>query len=86
MKKQSVTIKNPSGLHARPGKDFVQLAKTFESEIFLEKGEEVYNGKSLLKLMQAGLSQHDEVILVANGVDEDAALAALVDYMANLVE
>lgn len=84
MKKQTVTIKNPSGLHARPGKDFVQLAKTFECEVFLEKNDNVYNGKSLLKLMQAGLSQGDEVVIVVNGADEDEALIALVEYITNL--
>ncbi len=84
MQQQTVTVTNPSGLHARPGKDFVQLAKTFASEITVGKGENKYPGKSLLKLMQAGISQNDQITIFAEGADEEKALAAMVDYLKNL--
>lgn len=84
MKQQNVTINNPSGLHARPGKDFVQLAKTFEANITVSKGGNEYNGKSLLKLMQAGITKGDTVTIIADGADEEKALQAMVDYLNNL--
>ncbi len=84
MQKTAVTIINASGLHTRPGKDFVQLAKTFESQVVLIKDSVEYNGKSLLKIMKAGISQNDEIEIKAEGVDEVDALSALKDYIENL--
>lgn len=86
MKEQQVTLTNPAGLHARPGKQLVQLAKSYESEVTLIKAGERYNAKSLMKLLQAGLSQGDVLTVETNGADEDAALAAIVEYINTLEE
>lgn len=86
MKNAELVLANDSGLHARPGKDFVQLAKSFDSTITVIKNGERYNGKSLMKLMQAGLSKGDAFQIETDGEDEDKALAALADYIKNLRE
>lgn len=86
MKNVELVLANESGLHARPGKDFVQLAKGFESVVTVIKGGERYNGKSLMKLMQAGLSKGDTFQIEAEGEDEDKAIEALTDYIKNLRE
>ncbi len=86
MAEQQVTLTNPAGLHARPGKQLVQLAKGYESDITLIKDEKRYNAKSLMKLLQAGLSQGDTLTVEANGADEVDALAAIVEYINNLEE
>ena len=39
MKEAVITVKNPTGLHTRPGTEFVQLAKSFESDVSVIKGE-----------------------------------------------
>lgn len=84
MKSIQVTIINQSGLHTRPGKDFVQLAKKYESKIIIVKDAIEYNGKSLLKLMKAGISKGEEITIKADGEDEKAALEALKSYVENL--
>ena len=86
MKNIELVLANESGLHARPGKEFVQLAKGFESVITVIKNGERYNGKSLMKLMQAGLSKGDTFQIETEGEDEDKAIAALTDYIKNLRE
>lgn len=86
MKEQQVTLTNPAGLHARPGKQLVQLAKSYESDITLIKEGNRYNAKSLMKILQAGLSQGDVLTVEANGSDEDSALAAIVEYINTLEE
>lgn len=86
MQEKQVTLSNPSGLHARPGKQLVQLAKTFESDVTLVKEGTSFNAKSLMKLLQAGLSQGDVLTVQANGADEEKALAAVVEYIENLDE
>lgn len=86
MQSIDLVLNNDSGLHARPGKDFVQLAKTFASVVTVIKGGERYNGKSLMKIMQAGLSKGDSFQIETEGDDEEKALAALADYIKNLHE
>ena len=86
MQEQQLTLTNASGLHARPAKDFVQIAKGFESSITIVKGGNSYNGKSLMKLLQAGLAQNDELTLQADGADEADAITALTDFINNLDE
>ena len=40
---QSVTIKNPLGLHARPAKNFVQIATQFKSNVTFAKDSKSFN-------------------------------------------
>ena len=86
MKQETVTLNNPSGLHARPGKQLVQTAKGFERNVTLVKEGTEYNAKSLMKLLQAGFSQGDSITVQCDGADEEQALAAIVDYIKNLEE
>lgn len=86
MKEFEITIKNPTGLHTRPGSEFVKLAKTFASDISIKKGEKSANAKSLVKVLQIGISQNDVIMISANGEDEEKAIASLADYINNLSE
>ena len=84
MKEAVITVKNPTGLHTRPGTEFVQLAKTFESDIIVKKGEKEANAKSIVKLLKIGISCGDEITVSASGSDEDKAIASLISYIENL--
>lgn len=86
MKEIVITVKNPTGLHTRPGTEFVQLAKTFESDIIVKKGEKEANAKSIVKLLKIGISCGDEITVSASGSDEDKAIASLISYIENLSE
>lgn len=86
MKTQEVEIVNPTGLHTRPGNQFVQLAKTFACDIRVIKGEKDANAKSLLKVLKVGISAGDRITLECNGDDEDAAMDALTAFIAQLTE
>ncbi len=84
MESVNVEIINQSGLHTRPGKDFIQLAKTFESKVTVIKDGIEYNGKSLLKIMKAGICKGDQVTITASGEDEKDAINALKSYIETL--
>lgn len=86
MKELEIQITNPTGLHTRPGTEFVKLAKTFASDITVKKGEKNANAKSLVKLLQIGISQNDTIVICANGEDEEKAIADLSAYIKNLSE
>ena len=79
-------ITNPSGLHTRPGNDFVKTAKQFSCDITLTKGEKAVDGKSLLKIMKANVVEGDTISINCSGADEDEALRVLADYLASLNE
>jgi phosphoenolpyruvate-protein phosphotransferase len=72
-----LTIINATGLHARPATMFVDLAKRFRSEVRVRHGAEVADGKSMISLLQLGVSAGSQVRISAQGDDADAALAAL---------
>ena len=49
---KQVAVKNETGLHARPAKEFVSKAKQFTSRITVRKGLEAeVNAKSIVMLM-----------------------------------
>ena len=51
MARATVTLVNRLGLHARAAAKFVNLAKTFESEVTLAKGNEPVDGKRIMRVM-----------------------------------
>lgn len=72
-----VTISNPQGLHARPVMRFVDLASQFESKVCLRKGKKVVDGKSPMEMMLLEATCGTKLVLVAEGGDAQAAIAAL---------
>lgn len=79
-------ITNSSGLHTRPGNDFVKTAKQFSCDITLTKGENTVNAKSLLKIMKANVTRGDRISIACAGTDEAEALAALGNYLVSLAD
>ncbi|MBS9776098.1 MAG: HPr family phosphocarrier protein [Fusobacterium sp.] len=85
MKSKIVEITNETGLHTRPGNEFVSLAKTFSSKITLENeaGAKV-SGTSLLKLLSLGIKKGSKVTVNADGEDENEAIEKLASLLENL--
>ena len=77
MKQIEVEIKNKAGLHARPSSLFVQVASEFDSEITVICDDEEINGKSIMGLMLLAAEQGRNLIITADGEDEEEALEAL---------
>lgn len=86
MKTARVKVINPTGLHTRPGTEFVQLAKKFQSEITIRKDNKTGNAKSIIKVLKIGISCGDEIEITASGNDEESAVDSLVEYVKNLTE
>ncbi|MCA2014627.1 fused PTS fructose transporter subunit IIA/HPr protein [Vibrio tritonius] len=73
-------IKNPHGLHARPGACLVAEAKKFESSIKvvnLDGDGKSANAKSLMKVIALGVKQGHQLQFTAEGADAAEALAAI---------
>ena len=76
---KSVTIKNATGLHARPASEFVQMAKSFQSSILIcREGEQPTSAKSVILLLSHGFCQGERVYISTEGEDAEEAVNALV--------
>ena len=75
-----IIVEHEVGLHARPAALFVKEATEFSSEISVEnltsKSEPV-NAKSILGILAAGVQKDHQIRIVAEGEDEEQAVAAL---------
>ncbi len=81
MVSQKVAIKNPTGLHLRPAGILCKEAMQFKSLITFSFRESIANAKSVLSVLGACVKCGDEIEIVCEGEDEDAALKALVDII-----
>ena len=78
---KEVLVQNQVGLHARPATFFIQRANEFKSSIWVEKEERRVNAKSLLGILSLGITKGTTINLIADGPDEEEAVAALVDLI-----
>lgn len=81
MKTRDVVITNASGLHARPATFFIQKANSYKCTILVEKDDRKVNAKSLLGVLSLGIAKGMTVTLIADGQDENAAIAGLVELV-----
>lgn len=78
---RNVTIQNNVGLHARPATFFIQKANSYNSSIWVEKEDRRVNAKSLLGVLSLGIVKGMTITLIADGADEEEALAGLTDLV-----
>lgn len=78
-----VVINSPHGLHARPAALFVQIARSFDSSVMMEKDGELVDGKSIIAILSLGINKGVEVKLIVEGSDALAAVARLKNFLEN---
>jgi phosphocarrier protein len=79
---RKVTIVPEAGLHARPASKFVETANQFDCEIQIAAdGEDPVDARSMLGVTSIGAEHGDEIRLIADGDDAEAALDALEDVL-----
>lgn len=81
--KQDILIINKLGLHARASTKLTQTASQFKSDICIERNGRRVNAKSIMGVMMLAASKGSTVSLEATGVDESAAIEALVELINN---
>ena len=74
---KETVVGNQVGLHARPATFFTQKANEFNCSIWIEKEERKVNAKSLLGVLSLGVVQGTKINIIADGVDEEAAVDTL---------
>ena len=81
MIKQSITISNKLGLHARASAKLTKLAGSFRSEVFLSRNGRRVNAKSIMGVMMLAAGIGSVVEIEVSGVDEQAAMDALLSLI-----
>ena len=85
MKEFTYVITDAIGIHARPAGMLVKEAKNFSSTITLEANGKSADATKLMAVMSLGVKSGAEVVIKAEGDDEDAAIANMEEFMkANL--
>mgnify|MGYP004538181099 FL=1 len=83
---KNVTVTNPVGLHARPATFFIKKANEYRSSVWIENDSRRVNAKSLLGILSLGIVSGTEITIVADGPDEDDAVAGLEALLKELNE
>jgi len=83
MVKKMITIGLASGLEARPVAMLVQIASQFDSAIYVENDSSRVNAKSIMGMMTLGMNNGDVINISANGRDEETAMKAIEEYLAD---
>ena len=78
---KKIQIKLQNGLEARPVAVLVQVASQYNSSIYVECDDRKVNAKSIMGMMTLGLTAGEEVVVSANGDDEQTAMDDIVKYL-----
>lgn len=81
MIQKSIQIKLETGLEARPVAMLVQVASQFESTVYINADDRKVNAKSIMGMMSLGLASGEEVMVVADGNDEGAAVEEIEKFL-----
>jgi len=79
MVEKAVTVTNRAGIHARPSALIVQSVKNFQSNIYIERGADRVNAKSIMGIITLGAAYGTELKIIAEGEDEEKALDTVID-------
>lgn len=78
---KKIQIQLQNGLEARPVAVLVQTASQYNSSIYVECDDRKVNAKSIMGMMTLGLTAGEEVVVSANGDDEQTAMDDIVKYL-----
>jgi phosphocarrier protein HPr len=83
MARAEIEISNKLGLHARASAKLTQIAGSFSSEVWLEKGPRRINAKSIMGVMMLAAGKGSTIVVETEGSDEQQALEAILKLVAD---
>lgn len=81
MKEFKYTITDPEGIHARPAGELIKAIKDFASKITITKEGKAADAKSIFGVMGLAVKQGQEIVMTAEGDDEEKAIAAIEKFL-----
>ncbi|MFT3848709.1 MAG: HPr family phosphocarrier protein [Propionivibrio sp.] len=83
MARAEIEISNKLGLHARASAKLTQIAGSYHSEVWLEKGPRRINAKSIMGVMMLAAGKGSTIVVETEGSDEQQALEAILKLIAD---
>lgn len=81
MTQRTIEIKLQNGLEARLVAILVQVASQHDSTIYIESEGKKVNAKSIMGMMSLGLNNGENVVVIAEGEDEQNAVDNIEQYL-----
>ena len=81
MIKTPVVVKAEDGFDGRPIALLVQEASQYSSHVYIEVADKKVNAKSIMGMMSLTMGEGDEFTVVADGEDEEAAVAGVERFL-----
>lgn len=81
MKEFRYTITDPEGIHARPAGELVKAVKGFSSNITISKDGKEVDAKRIFGIMGLAVKQGQEIIMRADGEDEEQAIDVIEKFL-----
>lgn len=81
MVEKTVKVGIKPGLQARQAALFVQEANKYTADIYLKKDARQVNAKSIMGIMSLAIAKGTEIVLMADGIDEELALENLAQFV-----
>ena len=81
MKEFKYVIKDEQGIHARPAGSFVKAAAAFPCSITIGKDGKDVDAKRILGVMGLGVKCGQEIVIKAEGEQEEEAIATLSKFL-----
>lgn len=81
MVSKKLTIVNAQGFHMRPASTFATAMGKYASDVTIKHNGVDVNAKSLMNIIAACIKCGNEIEVVANGADENDALAEAVQMI-----
>lgn len=79
----SLSIRNKTGLHARPASQLTQLCQKYDCDIRIIHNNNEINPKSIISILASGISKGSSIILQVAGQGEEEAGKAIVELIEN---
>ena len=81
MIKQPIAFPGGQPLTRASAAQLVQLANRFDCRVMIEHSQKLVNAKSMLGLLSLGLEEQSDMMLLADGPQEEAAAAAIMAWL-----
>ena len=80
---KTISLGIQTGLDARTTAMLVQIASQYDSSIHIISKDSKYNAKSIMGMMTLDLPVGEQVVVMADGVDEEKAIKDIEKYLSN---
>ena len=78
-----VELLNKYGLHQRPAMKVIETASRFSSDVFLVRGDQRCNAKSIIDVIMLAAEKGTRLRVLADGEDSKDAVEAIVELFRN---